>query len=142
MKELIVSLLLFIAAETDYKTNFPHPEILFLPQDQLESKYNADEGTDASNDLYGFYDIKNDVIYLRDSWNIHDPFDKSVLLHELIHYIQDKNNAKFNCIQEMEAESWPLQEKYLLQYHGVVWDYDKLWFFFISTCGPDGAFNY
>jgi hypothetical protein len=142
MKELIISLLLFIGAETNYNTDLPHPTILFLPQDQLESKYNADAGTDNTNDLWGFYDLKKNEINLRDTWNIHDPFDKSVLLHELIHYVQDLNEVKFDCVQQMEAEAWPLQKKYLLQYHGVDWEYDTLWFFFVSTCGPEGVFNY
>ena len=86
--------------------------------------------------------MKKNEINLRDTWNIHDPFDKSVLLHELIHYVQDLNEVKFDCVQQMEAEAWPLQKKYLLQYHGVDWEYDTLWFFFVSTCGPEGVFNY
>ena len=137
MKELILALFLFISTETDYNTNnLEVPEIRFLPQVELDAQYTK-ESSPPGNELFAFYDLKSDIIYLRDSWNIHSPWSKSVLLHELIHYVQDKNNIAFECTAEMEQQAWPLQKKYLRIYHGVTWDYDKLWHLLISTCPPN-----
>ena len=133
MKELIASLLLFISAETNYNTDLPMPNIVQMDQKDLEEKYY--KNTQGSGDkLYAFYGLEDDTIYLSTDWDIHKPWDKAVLLHELIHYVQDMTNAKVDCVQKLEAEAWPLQAKYLRQYHGIIWDYDDLWFFFISTC--------
>ena len=135
MKELILSLFLFIAAETNYNTDLPNPEIEFLPETELVEMYMGDsEHSHRPTDLWGFYNLKNKKIYLRDTWDLHNPWNKSILLHELIHYVQDMNNQEFLCIQEMEKESWPLQQKYLRQYHGIEWDFDPLWFLMISNC--------
>ena len=134
MKELILALFLFISAETDYNTsNLEAPKIHFLSQTELDAKYTK-ESSPPGNELFAFYDLKRDIIYLRDTWNIHSPWSKSVLLHELIHYVQDKNNIAFNCTAEMEHLAWPLQKKYLRQYHGVIWKYDELWYLLISSC--------
>ena len=54
-----------------------------------------------------------------------------------MHYVQDMNNVKFNCIAEMEKEAWPLQKIYLKETHNFDWEYDALWHLFISSCGDD-----
>ena len=118
MKELIASLLLFIAAETDYNVDLPYPQIAFLPQAELEKKYLGDVDVDSSTTLWAFYDTHTDTIYLQDQWKIYDPWAKSVLLHELIHYVQDQNEAQFACIREMEKEAWPLQKNILCSITG------------------------
>lgn len=134
MKSVLAAMLLFIGANTSYDVDLKHPEILYLSQAELEHIYTKGKGMKGST-LHGFYDLKNDRIYLPDTFDIHDPWHKGVLIHELLHYVQDQNNARFDCNAEMEAEAWPLQKKYLLTVHGVVWEYDEMWFRFISSCG-------
>ena len=135
MKSVIAAMLLFIGANTDYNVDLLHPTVKLLPQEQLEMIYSHGKGMNGS-ELHAFYDTKADVIYLPDTFNIHDAWHKGVLIHELLHYVQDQNNAKFNCNSQMEAEAWPLQKKYLLERHGLEWEYDELWFKMISSCGP------
>ena len=89
--------------------------------------------------LHAFYDPKTDTIYLNKYFNIHDPFQKGVLLHELIHYVQDSNDVigpgkPFECMRALEEEAYPLQQKYLLEVHGIAWDYDELWVKLLSSC--------
>lgn len=133
MKSVIAAMLLWIGANTNYNVNLSHPDIQFLPQQQLEMIYSHGRGMNGS-ELHAFYDTKEDVIYLPDTFNIHSAWHKGVLLHELLHYVQDQNDAKFPCNAKMEAEAWPLQKQYLLEMHGVTWDYDVMWFKMISEC--------
>jgi len=125
-------MLLWIGANTGYDVDLPHPLIKTVTQQELERIYSNGAGTE--NHLHGFYDRKEDIIYLPDTWKQYDAWSQGVLLHELIHYVQDQNQAKFQCTNEMEKEAWPLQKQYLLEYHGYVWDYDELWFAVISNC--------
>jgi hypothetical protein len=134
MKSLIAALLLWIGANTNYNVDLPHPVIKTVTQQELEMIYSKGAGTD--NHLHGFYDTKADIIYLPDTWKQYDPWSQGVLLHELVHYVQDQNQAKFQCNNAMELESWPLQKKFLWEYHGYEWNYDEFWYFMISTCGP------
>lgn len=133
MKEIITAMLLFIGANTSYNVDLPDPVIKLVPQEKMEMIYTHGKGLQGST-LHAFYDTKHDIIYLPDTFNIHDPWEKGVLIHELLHYVQDQNQAKFECSSKMEAEAWPLQKKYLLEIHGINWKYDELWFKMISEC--------
>ena len=135
MKSVIAFMLLWIGANTDYNVQLPMPEIIFLPQHELEIEYgNATTGGGA---LKGFYSTKKDIIYLKDDFDIHNPWKKSVLFHELFHYVQDQNGFKAECVQEWEKETYPLQKKYMREVHGLNFEYQELWYKLISTCPPN-----
>tara|TARA_B100001057_G_C22841061_1_gene947119 strand:+ start:1191 stop:1619 length:429 start_codon:yes stop_codon:yes gene_type:complete len=138
MKELIAFLLLWIGAETNYNVNLDAPRIIQLTQQELNTLYYK-EDQQPHGHLYAFYDPKTDTVFLNKDFDIHDPFQKSVLLHELIHYVQDNNDVvgpdkRFTCIRAMEEEAYPLQKKYMLEVHGVNWKYDELWVKLLSSC--------
>ena len=138
MKELIAFLLLWRGAETNYNVNLETPRVVQLTQQELNTMYYT-EDTHPSGHLHAFYDPKTDTIYLNKYFNIHDPFQKGVLLHELIHYVQDSNDVigpgkPFECMRALEEEAYPLQQKYLLEVHGIAWDYDELWVKLLSSC--------
>ena len=139
MKELIVSLLLWIGAETNYNVDIAHPEIKMLSQTALEHKfYGHSKSTNGT--LHAFYDPKNDTIYLNKNFDRFNAFHKGVLLHELLHYVQDMNDVvgkKFQCMRETELEVYPLQKKYLLEVHGVVFNYDELYVLLQANCNPN-----
>ena len=133
MKSVIAFMLLWIGANTDYNVDLPHPEVVMLTQTQLEQKYGHNTGPGGGK-IKGFYSTKHDTIYITDNFDIHDPWKKSVLFHELFHYVQDQNGFKGACVQEWERDVYPLQKKYLLEVHGLNWEYDELWYKLISTC--------
>jgi hypothetical protein len=133
MKEIITALIIWLGANTPYNTNFDLPTVIFLPQDQLEESFY--KGSDKlANTLYGIYDIKTDTIILPDTWDKRKPWDMSVLLHEMVHYLQDMNRMKFDCVAQMEKTAWPIQQFYLEKQHDYIWDYDGLWYTVISNC--------
>ena len=132
MKSVIVFMLLWIGENTNYNVDLAHPTIIFLSEKQLEETYGGE--TTGGGALKGFYSVKKDIIYLKDDFDIHDPWKKSVLFHELFHYVQDQNGFKGACVQEWEKESYPLQRKYMLQVHGLKFKYGELWYKMVSTC--------
>ncbi len=126
MKELIMALMLWIGANTDYKVDFPVPQVKRMGIIMEEIIF---------PDYEGFYDYKKNIIYIRGGLDIKDSWTQGVLLHEVIHYLQDMNNAQFECTAEMEKDAWPLQKKYLKEVHNYIWDYNILWYMVISDCG-------
>jgi hypothetical protein len=133
MKEIITALLIWLGANSDFNVDMDIPLIVFLPQAEMEQRYYKGR-KHADVNLHAFYDTENDIIVLPDTWDRRKPWDLSVLLHEIIHYVQDQNEVRFNCVQEMEVKTWPLQQKYLQQVHDVDWDYDLLWHHMVSHC--------
>ena len=79
MKTLILGLFLWIGAETDYNVNLPVPQVVKVSQTQLEEMY---YGKSKKNDfkLHALYSRKKDIIYLSDSWNMYNAFDRGVLI--------------------------------------------------------------
>ena len=126
MKELIISLMLWIGTNTDYGVDFPVPRVERMGIIMEEIIF---------PDYEGFYDYKKNIIYIRRELDLKDPWTQGVLLHEVIHYLQDMNNAQFECTAEMEKDAWPLQKKYLKEVHNYIWNFDILWYMVISDCG-------
>lgn len=135
MKEILTALMIWLGANTPFNTNFDVPVVVFLPQEEMNSMYYKDNEHEP-NSLHGMYDKENDIIYLSDDWDRREAWDMGVLVHEMVHYLQDMNEMKFACSAEMEKMAWPIQQFYLKKRHNFDWDYDKLWFTMISTCDP------
>lgn len=133
MKEILTALMIWLGANTSFDTNHDIPNVLFLSQTQMEQMFY--KGNDKMpNTLHGLYDQESDTIILPDTWDRRKAWDLGVLLHEMVHYLQDQNDMDFNCTAEMERESWPIQQRYLKERHDYDWDYDGLWYAVISTC--------
>ena len=133
MKEILTALMIWIGANSTLDTNHDIPVVMFLTQEQMDHLYYGEHEHEMDS-LHGLYDIEDDVIILRDTWDRRKPWDLGVLLHEMVHYLQDQNGIQFQCLAHMEREAWPLQQKYLSEVHGVEWDYDRLWHLVISSC--------
>ena len=140
MKEILTALMIWLGANTSFDTNHDIPNVLFLTQSQMETLYYSEGEKKTPNQLHGLYDRESDTIILPETWDRRDPWDMAVLLHEMVHYLQDMNNLKFNCTAEMEKDAWPIQQKYLKDKHDYVWEYDGLWYMVIRTCAD--PFNY
>lgn len=135
MKEILTALMIWLGANTPLDTNHDIPKILFLSQDKMEKLYYVQEQeSNPNNKLHGLYDTDKDTIILLDTWDRRKPWDMGVLVHEMVHYLQDVNGIEFSCVNEMERDAWPIQKKYLKEMHDFEWNYDELWYFVISTC--------
>ena len=139
MKEILIALMIWIGANTDYNTNVPLPSIEFKTQVEMENLYYG-ERSEKEGDLYGFYNLKKNIIILPDTWDSAKPFDLGLLVHEIIHYLQDINDVQFGCTAEMELDAWPLQKQYLANVHSYHWEYNGLWHLMISQCSSNDEF--
>ena len=133
MKELLIALMLWIGANTNYNVDVPLPEIIRMDKAPLEYQYFQGD-IPRDSDIHGFYNLKDKKIYIRGEYPLEHPWSQGLILHEVMHYLQDMNNIKFECVAEMEKDVWPLQKKYLKEVHDFDWDYDELWYKTISSC--------
>ena len=135
MKTLIAFIMLWIGSETDYNTNIPHPKVLMVSESTLTKMYYGNK--EAQDKIHALYNTESNTIYIKDTFNLYNVFDKGVLMHEIMHYVHDINGevgTKFDCMAQSEAEIYPLQKKYLLEVHGVKWEYDPMYLKVISSC--------
>jgi hypothetical protein len=116
---------------------FPHslPNVTFQSAIELCEAY-ADV-CDENISILGAYDDFTDTIHLRRVWNTQNLAHTSTLLHELVHYMQDKADATYPCPQEREAEAYEAEIKWWkamgLDYFDVL-QRDRPYHMLITTC--------
>ena len=116
---LMVELFTAIRLISAYPSPAVLPEVHSLPQSEIQRRlcdsrpcrvkayYHPDSGVIVDDSL--------------DFWN--DPFDRSILLHELVHHLQ-KTTGKYETVTSFcsrriseELEAYELQNRYLSQIH-------------------------
>ena len=118
IKALIVGLLAWLNMHTGYAVPVKEPVIAFVPHSALEQM--ACRGPCP---VLGFYADEN-VVYLEDRLNLEtNVCARSILLHELVHYLQDRTDRFAD--EEDPAVRWQLREmeayriqNYYLAMHG------------------------
>jgi hypothetical protein len=50
---------------------------------------------------------------LPENWQGHSPAELSILVHEMVHHLQNVGRLKFECPQEREQLAYDAQEKWL-----------------------------
>ena len=61
MKEILIALMIWIGANTDYNTDVPLPVVEFKTQVEMESLYYGERKREEG-DLYGFYNLKKNSL--------------------------------------------------------------------------------
>jgi len=89
--------------------------------DRLEAAASASAGVesgqpvapDSFQDVHAMYDEQGGTIYLPAAWAVDSPADVSVLVHELVHYLQHSGETKFACPQARERLAYQAQARWL-----------------------------
>lgn len=63
--------------------------------------------------IEGLYDDRSRVIYLPESWRGVAVAEISVLVHEMVHHLQNLGSVKFSCPEEREKLAYKAQDKWL-----------------------------
>lgn len=80
----------------------------------------------------GVYDADTATIYLVRQWFGDTAFDRSVLLHEMVHHRQ-VSAQHWYCPQAMEWDAYLIQEEYL-NAHEQTGDFNWAWVLLASSC--------
>jgi hypothetical protein len=68
---------------------------------------------DSFQDLYAMYDEASGTIYLSQGWKADAPVDVSILVHELVHYLQHAGGIGYGCPEAREEPAYRAQERWL-----------------------------
>jgi hypothetical protein len=109
LESLMWLLLETIESMSDYRATRELPPIFQVPQHVLEAKV-----CDAPCNVTAAY-VPREGIYLAGNLDpVREPLDRSALLHELVHYLQ-QGHAKFAPLAGCERERAKEQEAYAIQ---------------------------
>jgi len=108
-KERVGELLVWISKNSSYNTDFPPPKFIFVPIDELQRLYYGNQRSTRQGFIYALYG--KGTIWLDTLFS--SPRDDWILVHELVHYIQDKNGVVFKCSAEAERDAHVIQAKFV-----------------------------
>lgn len=121
MKELIISLLIFISQNSGLQYD-KQAHVSVIPVDSLTITMIAHngrlpKGLDYRTDSFvGLFHHGSQTIYLAEKLDLESVYGQSVLVHELVHYLQYQNGlyASTFCMQSLEKLAYHMTNKYLV----------------------------
>ena len=115
MEELMLALLLWIGANSDYQIHDVElPGIEFRTKAEL---YRI-AGAKGPRTVWAIYDDENRKILLHDGFNPNAAEDRARMAHELVHHLQVVSGKEFPCMQASEPEAYRIHKLWLEQ-HGL-----------------------
>ena len=164
LKIFITAFMLWISSETVWPIP-EHPNIIYLTEHEIRAyAYGCDEDpipklTKELCDAREFWDLDNkgplalynhdeQVIVLNKKFDINTIHDQSVLMHELVHHMQNHigvNLKTVGCKGELEKEAYELQDRWLKEkYDANVYDVigiNELFLMVLTSCSDEMFFS-
>jgi len=129
MQALVTVLVTWLSVSFGLPAINEHPRIeIVSPAKMAEVRYSrleakrpdrvaAEAGRMASpeigHDVFAIYDDLNRTIYLPENWTGKTPAEVSVLVHELVHHLQNVGGLKYDCAEAREKPAYRAQAGWL-----------------------------
>ncbi len=117
VQELQAEVMTWLHEELGFPVLSSAPRIEFLPDERLAEQRFLElpaERTGAHDaDVLAVYDDDTHTIYLPESWNGEQSAGGSILVHEMVHHIQNISGERFACLDAREAAAFDAQERWL-----------------------------
>ena len=116
---LMSSIVNWLAATFDLPAIREAPRIEFIqPASMAQLRYRGSAGNqgmplDMGRDIVAVYDDAKRTIYLPQGWAGVTPADQSLLVHEMVHHLQNLGNLKYACPEAREKLAFAAQEQWL-----------------------------
>ena len=120
MYAFIASALVWIAAQFGHPGSFPAPNVQFASESRMIGAAATadprirDLAAAHRGTLGGLYLPDSDTIYLRREIDLDNPEHQAILVHELVHYVQDQLGIA-GSVDTLEAQAYALQERWLAE---------------------------
>lgn len=151
---LLTDVVAWLSARFNLPAIYDHPTVELVPQAKLAairyrgflsngardvSDFSTTPQSDRQREVVAVYDDKSRTIFLSDSWSGTSPVGVSVLVHEMVHHLQNMAKLKFECPAAREKLAYLAQEQWLAQYGlnlETEFEIDKLTLVVTSACLP------
>ena len=126
-KSLFDEVIVWISANFDLPAKSDRPLIRFATQTEMMRIRIADrmrwrgfvqEEPAAENErsVVAIYDTSSRTIYLPENWRGESAADQSILVHEMVHHLQNLAGVKFECPAAREKTAYLAQDKWLARF--------------------------
>ena len=113
MNALMSAIVAWLSINFDLPASYDHPEIVFAPASQISELDNAGADKKSQRAVVAVYNDVKRVIYLPESWDDKSPADLSILVHEMVHHLQNLSEIEYACPGAREEPAYAAQGHWL-----------------------------
>jgi Domain of unknown function (DUF6647) len=113
MEALLTAIVLWLSINFPLPANLNHPGIKFVSAAQMTAVRTGASASEISSDIVSLYNNESKTIYLMDGWKGNTPAELSILVHEMVHHLQNVGQLKFACPEEREELAYKAQDSWL-----------------------------
>jgi len=125
MNVFLTTIVLWLSASFGLPAIPDHPRVEFVPASKIiELRYKDVAGkqlsspiestsTEGQPETVAIYDDATRTIYLPDGWTGNTAAESSILVHEMVHHLQNLGKLKFACAQQRDELAFEAQERWL-----------------------------
>ena len=120
MEALLTAMALWLSANFPLPVSLDHPRIQFVsaaemiaPLNKYPLQRNDVSASEISSDIVSLYSNQSKTIFLLNGWEGKTPAELSILVHEMVHHLQNVGQLKFACPEEREELAYKAQESWL-----------------------------
>jgi hypothetical protein len=108
----LTSVVTWVSNTVGLPANYNLPTIERVSHMKLAAAFHGSQFVSPGRGL-GVYDDDRRAILLPSEWTGSKPEDLSILIHEMVHHLQNVAGLQFQCAQEREKLAYIAQEKWL-----------------------------
>ena len=118
LHELTAAVAEWVAAELRVAPPARLPRLEFVDAARLRALRYGDRASTlaAPLEVVALYDDRAGAVLLHEGWTGTTPAEMSVLVHEMVHHVQNEEGRVYECERAREAEAYELQDRWLRLY--------------------------
>ena len=113
MEALLTAIVLWLSINFPLPANLNHPGIKFVSAAEMIAQRTGVSASEISSDIVALYSNESKTIFLLNGWEGKTPAELSILVHEMVHHLQNVGQLKFACSEEREELAYKAQDDWL-----------------------------
>ena len=112
--ELLLNLIaMWLSENFDLPQKYDRPRVEFVPAGHITALRLGALQSSSQREVVAVYLDERKTIYLAESWTGKTPAELSILVHEMVHHLQNLGERTFLCPEARERLAYDAQEKWL-----------------------------
>ena len=113
MDALLIAIVTWLSANFGLPPDYNLPNIAYLPGDEISEIRYSGVAAEKRREVVALYDDSTETILLTDDWAGQSPAELSVIVHEMVHHLQNRAGLRFECETAREELAYAAQGAWL-----------------------------
>ena len=113
MEALLIAIVTWLSINFGLPPDYDLPNVVYMPNAELSGIRYGGVAAEKRREVVALYEDDTQTILLPDGWTGRSPAELSVVVHELVHHLQNRAGLRFECETAREELAYAAQEAWL-----------------------------